>query len=139
MGRAMFLLLGLPLLAIVSALHQRGFPIQKEGVELDDAMRYLKNIDTNFYPLVRPRARRGLKDILKRAELGLADLGDIEHSLEERSRPRWGKRTWTGGNSYRGSSPFPKGMDLRMEALNIKRSRQFECESSPLCKTSIKD
>ena len=28
-GRAMFLLLSLPLLAIVSALHQRGFPIQK--------------------------------------------------------------------------------------------------------------
>ena len=34
------------------------------------------------------RVRRGLKDILKRAELGLAELGDIEHSLEERSRPR---------------------------------------------------
>ena len=34
------------------------------------------------------RVRRGLNEILKRAELGLAELGDIEHSLEERSRPR---------------------------------------------------
>ena len=34
------------------------------------------------------RVRRALADVLKRAELGLAELGDIENSLEERDRPR---------------------------------------------------
>ena len=45
----------------------------------------LKTIQNYLWSI---RVRRGLKDILKRAELGLAELGDIEHSLEERSRPR---------------------------------------------------
>merc|ERR1711971_299294 len=140
--REMFLLLGLILLACVSALQQRdSYPIQQDGVELGDAMRYLENIDSNFYSQVRPRVRRGLNEILKRAELGLAELGDIEHSLEENSRPRWGKRSWRGGNSQRWASPLPKGIDLKMEALKIKRSRQLDgrCKCSPPHGKSIED
>ena len=45
------------------------------------------------------RVRRALADVLKRAELGLAELGDIENSLEERDRPRYG-----GKLDYRYSS-----------------------------------
>merc|ERR1711971_124344 len=129
--REMFLLLSLILLASVSALQQRdSYPIQQDGVELGDAMRYLENIDSNFYSQVRPRA-----------ELGLAELGDIEHSLEENSRPRWGKRSWRGGNSQRWASPLPKGIDLKMEALKIKRSRQLDgrCKCSPPHGKSIED
>ena len=51
-----------------------------------------KQVQVMVHDIPSIRVRRALADALKRAELGLAELGDIENSLEERDRPRyWGK------------------------------------------------
>ena len=53
-----------------------------------------KQVQVMAHDIPSTRVRRALADVLKRAELGLAELGDIENSLEERDRPRY------GGNLY---------------------------------------